>query len=539
MKGFMFKNLRLFISAGALCSVLSACCSSGDSDIREISIDVSKKYQTIENFAASDAWSGNFVGQHFNDEQKSQIAKWLFSQELGRDGNPQGIGLSLWRVNLGAGTLEQDAADILPTQRRAESFLSKDGASYDWNKLKGQRYFMAEAKKLGCDNFLLFSNSPPVQWTRNGKGYGEKNYPRSNLKPDSYAKFALYMADSAAHLISQGFNVSYISPINEPQVPWNSPRQEGSMWTVPEMYKIFAELDAALSEKKLDGVKILVGEAARPEFLYRSYADKKQFDGLSDIERPDMLVEKFFDEKSQFYLGKFPRVSKCIAAHAYHFHLRNAKMRERNSMVRKEVEKYGIGYQQSEWCLLPNYKAGEMDGFTVDWNSHNRADIQTSLLLARIIHSDFTDAFSSAWGYWKAMEIKGDHALIGVFPKDGKLESGGVASANKLLWALGNYSLFIRPGYVRVSLEGADDLNSLAASAYISPDGKRLVAVFVNSSFDSSLLDAKFIEKNKVKNMQIFRTDRNSDLARIGICEGKRKFFITPRSITTVVFDLE
>ena len=67
----------------------------------DVKIDAAKTYQTIDNFAAADAWCGNLVGRYFDDAQKGQIAKWLFSQKLGADGNPEGIGLSLWRVNLG------------------------------------------------------------------------------------------------------------------------------------------------------------------------------------------------------------------------------------------------------------------------------------------------------------------------------------------------------------------------------------------------------------------------------------------------------
>ena len=97
----------------------------------DVEINPGKTYQTIDNFAAADAWSGNFAGQYFAAPQKEQIAKWLFSQKLGADGNPEGIGLSMWRFNIGGGTLEQNGANIRPYQRRAESFLTKDGKNYD------------------------------------------------------------------------------------------------------------------------------------------------------------------------------------------------------------------------------------------------------------------------------------------------------------------------------------------------------------------------------------------------------------------------
>ncbi len=139
--------------------------------VKQLKVNPLETFQTIDHFTASDAWSGNFVGQYWDTAQKEQVAKWLFSRETGLTGSPEGIGLSLWRVNLGAGTLEQDSADIIPYQRRAESFLTKDGKSYDWAKCAGQQYFMQKAASYGCNDFLLFSNSPPVQYTKNGKGW--------------------------------------------------------------------------------------------------------------------------------------------------------------------------------------------------------------------------------------------------------------------------------------------------------------------------------------------------------------------------------
>ena len=87
----------------------------------KIVITPETKHQTIEFFGAADAWSVNFVGKYWDEYRKNEIADYLFSQETDASGNPIGIGLSIWRVNLGAGTLEQPGADIFPQHRRAES----------------------------------------------------------------------------------------------------------------------------------------------------------------------------------------------------------------------------------------------------------------------------------------------------------------------------------------------------------------------------------------------------------------------------------
>ena len=49
------------------------------------------------------------------------------------------------------------------------------------------------------------------------------------------------------------------------------------------------------------------------------------------------------------------------------------------------------------------------------------------------------------------------------------------------LWVLGNYSRFIRPGYRRVALS-LNESNLFFGSAYLSPAGDKLVAVYTNLS---------------------------------------------------------
>ncbi|MGV8093487.1 MAG: glycoside hydrolase [Mangrovibacterium sp.] len=511
------------------------------SQTREITINASKTFQEIESLTASDAWSGNFVGKYWHEKQKGQIAEWLFSRQYDASGNPAGIGLSMWRVNLGAGTLEQDSADIMPFQRRAESFLTKDGQSYDWEKCAGQQYFMQKAAEYGCNNFLLFSNSPLVQYTKNGKGWSSSEN-EANIRDDCYDKYASYLVDVSRYFIkNRGWNISYISPVNEPQVKWCSPRQEGSPWRNSEMKKLIVELDKALSNNGLDSVKILVGESAALHYLYDTVPDlRKRFSACC---APDMQVKTFFDPQSPGYVGNLPHVPALIAGHSYHSDKTNADMKEIRKKVRAEVEKYGIEFHQSEWCMLPGLKL-PVDGFTPDWQPVNYAGMQPALLLGRLVYSDFVYAGAGSWGYWKGMEVDGNHALISLYPTDRDLLKGGFVRANKMLWALGNYSFFIRPGYVRIELQGADDLNTLVASAYLAPDNSRIVAVFVNSSFANMPVNVFFLNQGnkKVKKVAVYKTDDRTDLAKMDVPEKflqAPKYIIPPRSLLTMTFDYE
>lgn len=505
---------------------------------QQIKLFPEQRYQTIDNFAAADAWSGNFVGKYWGEREKSQIAEWLFSTELDETGSPKGAGLSLWRVNVGAGTFEQADADIMPLHRRAESFLTVDGKSYDWGKCIGQQYFMEQAVKHGCNNFLLFSNSPLVQYTLNGKGWAPSNNA-VNIKPDCYDKYADYLAEVASFYLKKGWHISYISPINEPQVNWDSPRQEGSPWRKSEMKKMFVALDKSLSQRKeLSGVKMLLGEAANLKVLFgQNESYRKRYGG---DEAPDEQVKAFFDTNSPYYIGDLKHLPRIFAGHTYHNHAKNPELREVRSEAGKICEMYGVDYQQTEWCMLPNYLP-PMDGFTVDWQPANRGDMQVGLLMGRLIYSDFVDGNAKAWGYWKGMELKGDHALVALHAKDGNIFNGGTVAPNKILWALGNYSFFIRPGYTRIATEGADDLNTLVASSYMAPNQSKLVTVFVNSSFETKhvalMLPVKY--KKSIRNISVYQTNERSDLNKQPVLfNTDLRYSIPARTITTVVFDL-
>lgn len=263
----------------SIASALLAGCSDSDSPLtpdtpqqpdfvsveKAVSIDAGTTYQTMRGFGASDCWTADYVGQYWT-RQRDAISELLFSTDIA-DGRAKGIGLSQWRVNLGGGTAAQgDASGIDDKTRRAASFLTGTG-QYDWNNCRGQQYFMQRAKDMGCPSFVLFSNTPPVQFTRNGKGFSASG-ACSNLKEDAYDDFADYLATVAQHYLHAGYPVTHLSPVNEPQYNWDS-GQEGSGWQNSEVARLIRELDRALTDKQAD-VTILPGEAGDWEYLYKT-----------------------------------------------------------------------------------------------------------------------------------------------------------------------------------------------------------------------------------------------------------------------------
>ena len=88
----------------------------------DFTIQTSKPRQTIHHFGASDAWSMQFIGLWENEAEQQKIADWLFSTKNDVQGKPLGIGLSVWRFNLGAGSEEQGKESQIQPGTRTECF---------------------------------------------------------------------------------------------------------------------------------------------------------------------------------------------------------------------------------------------------------------------------------------------------------------------------------------------------------------------------------------------------------------------------------
>ena len=499
---------------------------------KNVTINAGQTFQTIKGFAASDCWTPAFVGKYWTNN-RNEIAELLFSSEI-TDGQPKGIGLSMWRVNMGGGSMEQgDESGISNVSRRAESYLNDD-LTLDWTRCEGQRYFMEQAKELGCDQFVLFSNTPPVQYTKNGKGFSSESN-KSNLKEDCYDDFAAYMADVAAHYTSEGYNITHISPINEPQFSWNDGGQEGSPWTNDEAAHLLRELDNALTERGLS-TDILPGEAAEWTYLYTTKDDPNR----------SKVIEAFFEPSSSAYIGDLTHVKNLIGGHSYWTDGTWDGMRNARERMAQTAGQYGLEVWQTEWSMLgDNYSSTEFGSY----DTATTMDI--ALYMSRVIHNDLTVAGVTSWSYWTSMDIsqwgqKDRFLLISLIPNGwtgdggdtGLLRNGGSYQAMPTLWVLGNYSRFIRPGYRRIAMELSESMNFFG-SAWISPEADEIVAVYTNYSDKGVRLNETREGWNgDVASITTYTTTQDKNLKEKNYATDE-KVILDAESVTTVVYTLK
>lgn len=501
-------------------------------DGERIYIDLGTEFQTIDGFGASDAWRCKYVGKNWPIEKREAIADLLFSRETDADGNPLGIGLSIWRFYIGAGSEEQgNASGIVNDWRRAECFLNED-QSYDWSKQAGQQWFLNSAKEHGVENILGFSISAPVHFTKNGKAYAPEDY-YMNIKSGYMDQYADFLVNVIEHFNNEGLAFNYLSPVNETQYSWTNSGQEGTPATNSEIKELVTLLSEKLEVKNQD-TEIIIAESGSIKYLY------------SEENKPNRanLINDFFNSSNANYIGDLPNVKPSVSAHSYWTTANTELLAD----VRKTLkENNSVGYWQTEYSVLEN--TNDIGG---GWNRD--LGINTALFVARVIHADLYYANAQSWQWWTAISqydykdglIYLDNGNNGIRSSDDadseNLKYDGYYRESKTLWALGNFSRFIRPGTKRIksgfAVPKSDELTlqNLMFSAYKNEEEHILTMVFINySEFDKNIVLTGLNEKFNIEGgtFSTYTTSEKQNLTKGEVNADALK--IPARSIVTLV----
>lgn len=396
-------------------------------------VDTSVTYQTMESFGTSGAWWSQYVGgftKSVDDSgisSRERIATLLFDRE-------QGIGLTCYRYNLGAGSAESKKGSYSDIHRRAQCFETAPG-EYDFTKDANAVWFLKKAVELGAEEVVLFCNSPLERLTISGTAQTNKGAD-SNISEENYGEFAKYVCDVAEHFLEEGIPVKFLSPINEPQWEWTD-GQEGAHYEprqIPGVYLAF--LDELESREALAGVKLSGPESGEWGGKAQSYTS-----ALLNNER----LKEHFD---------------TIDNHSY-WSDEMAKKGFKNWMTINHPE---VKLRTSEWCEMVNGS-----DVTMDSAIHIAQEIAEDLRILDVV----------SWQNWVGVAPGGYRdGLIYVDEKSQKFR------ALKRLWSFGNYSRYVRPGYVRVDIQaGNREQEKMLPTAFtgVNENGEEeLVMIFIN-----------------------------------------------------------
>jgi O-glycosyl hydrolase len=206
--------------------------------------------------------------------------------------------------------------------------------------------------------------------------------------------------------------------------------------------------------------------------------------------------------------------------------------------IRKQLSdtarKYDVDFWQTEYCMLA-------EGFR-EGTAAPRSAMDCALFLAKMIHSDLTIANAAAWQYWNAYEPgKADtdtrYYLIALDPL---VENNFTVTKN--LWALGHFSLFIRPGMHRLLVNRSDnssvaqDGQHVMISAF-AKDKNELVVVAINYTTDQKKIKIAIAGKEKFKHSMRYTTTGDADVNMKASMVDRQinELLLAPRSISTFV----
>jgi hypothetical protein len=267
--------------------------------------------------------------------------------------------------------------------------------------------------------------------------------------------------------------------------------------------------------------QISIGESGRMNYVYEP-ADKPT---------RGAQVQAWFRRGSPDYVGALPNVVHAIASHSYHTTyprdtLRAVRARLRDSIAAVDPT---LAFWQTEYCVLettPHIRGRGRD-----------ATIDAALYIAGIVHADLVVANASAWHWWLAVTPY-DY-------KDGLLYMDrdsltGTIRDSKMLWALGHYSRFVRPGMRRIGVEvagaDADSVDAeLLVSAYRDPASGRVVTVLVNRGGERVVT----LRGAGSRPARVYRTTNEPgvDLTFSGVLRPGQPLTMPARSLATLVSD--
>lgn len=473
-----------------------------------LTINADKTGKTLDGFGASACWWSQIANKSDNAEE---IAKLLYSKE--------GLGLNIYRYNIGAGSADNANSNITDPWRKTESFyvLNEETGEYEYDFTKDAeaQAFLDLCLSYGCiDTVILFANSPHYTMTLNGQEYGNENWWVSNLPRENYEAYAEYLITIAEYFINKGVPVKYISPINEPNWSWGvagvNQSQEGCFYNSEDIYDVYRACVKEIKERDLD-IKLAGPESG--EIGHRLY---EWFEYL------------YNDEEISPYLGTL----------SYHSYWSDESVNNKIGLgewIGKNTA--DIPVEMSEWCHLPcTSPIDSIDG---------------ALLQARVMANDLNYSSINSWTAWVGVNGIG----IG---DDGKEYSDGLLAGNADLseysvamryYAVAHFSKFIPVGSVKIetkksindvikTTEKLEDgtVNTISMKytvncvSYLTPDGKT-VTVVVNEGVTRNI-DFK-IDAEK---MTVYTTTQNEQLKET-YSGNVTEIELPEKSIMTIVFE--
>jgi glucuronoarabinoxylan endo-1,4-beta-xylanase len=189
---------------------------------------------------------------------------------------------------------------------------------------------------------------------------------------------------------------------------------------------------------------------------------------------------------------------------------------------------YGCGTLPSEPAIATadkEYWETEVDTGTASGDTPGDG-IASALLTVQTMHNDLTKANLNAWHYW----------WMYCSNNSGCLYDTGTKVWTKRLWAMGNFSRFVRPGWKRVATSGTAP-SGVLVSAYINPANNALSIVAINSNTSSKSVSF-YVSGNAPCTLTPYETSASKNLGQgsaVTVSGSRVTVTLSAQSVTTFV----
>ncbi len=482
-----------------------------------LSLELDSMKQVMKHFGSSAAFNLNEITENSSDQKKDAMAKLIFSTETDGSGNPNGLGLSSFRIEIGACSKDLgDGSQISSFDRRADCPLRSDG-SYDWHKMEAETYWIDKAYEYDLETVIAYSNAPPIYYSNNGLACRTDDIPAyANLKDEHYDDFAEYLSQVALYYQERETPLHFLSPVNEPQWEWfcwSNGGQEGSEWSTTQIKDLTVELNDAFVAHDIS-TKILLSEAGSIDWVYSFFWDAKGHQ------------TDFWTPGSDNYVGDLPTVSHYVAGHGYWTEDSDDRLISTREALRDKLKSmdHDLEWWQTEYSFLGSGFDNDIGG----WEN-----INYGLWLSKVIHHDLTVGDASAWQYWETFDGNDlKYKLASTNNNGGYLEITG--------YALAHYSFFIRPGMQRITLNRSDNatlaetVDGVLPSAFINRETGEMVFVVTNYTGDTQTIALALPQATQVK---VYQTTSSENLRYKGEVSSDKAMQLPAKSISTFVLN--
>ena len=144
-------------------------------------------------------------------------------------------------------------SDYVPISRGVESFMNTNG-SFDWTRDEPGMYWLKVAVAANVSSITFFVNAAPSGLNATSNDLSPCG---GTLESTAIPAFVEYIETVLAHWTDQGIEITYISPMNEPDDSFSSCNQEGMAVQQSDRSTVFQQLRSALSISKSSGARTI------------------------------------------------------------------------------------------------------------------------------------------------------------------------------------------------------------------------------------------------------------------------------------------